>query len=352
MMVFLKKIHKWVGLLIGIQVLLWLLSGLMLSLLDPAKVSGEKWAQSSPNTARVISNDSLLEPDELAMEHIQGALSISLEVRQGRPVYLVRHPHSSTLIDAGDGSVIVTSEQDAKMLAQRDFTGHGEVISITRGIASDLETRRHRGEYWRVNFSDQAHTSLYISVSTGEILERRNSYWRVFDFFWMLHIMDYTGHEDFNHPLVISVALIAIWLGISGFVLLFGSFNRHDFYFLNFLAKRDDAIIILIGPEDRRRQHIKLRKGSNLFLSLAGHNIGLPSICGGGGECGKCRVKIEAVDMPEANAVELCLVPKRLRERGYRLACQQQVLKNITLYLPIATLVREDHADRDSHDRA
>ena len=39
MMRLLKKVHKWVGLLIGIQVLLWLLSGLMISLLDPAKVS-------------------------------------------------------------------------------------------------------------------------------------------------------------------------------------------------------------------------------------------------------------------------------------------------------------------------
>ena len=39
MMVFLKKLHKWVGLVIGIQVLLWLLSGLMLSLLDPEKVN-------------------------------------------------------------------------------------------------------------------------------------------------------------------------------------------------------------------------------------------------------------------------------------------------------------------------
>lgn len=38
-MTFLKKLHKWVALLIGLQVLLWLLSGFMISLLDPARVS-------------------------------------------------------------------------------------------------------------------------------------------------------------------------------------------------------------------------------------------------------------------------------------------------------------------------
>ncbi len=41
---FLKKLHKWVGLLIGIQVLFWLISGLVISLLDPVKVSGKQWS--------------------------------------------------------------------------------------------------------------------------------------------------------------------------------------------------------------------------------------------------------------------------------------------------------------------
>ena len=95
-----------------------------------------------------------------------------------------------------------------------------------------METRNSSGPYWRVNFSDRANTSLYISASTGEILQRRNGYWRVFDFFWMLHIMDYSGRNNFNNLLIITVALTAIWLGISGFILLFYSFRRRDFDFL------------------------------------------------------------------------------------------------------------------------
>ena len=341
MMVFLKKLHKWVGLVIGIQVLLWLLSGLMLSLLDPEKVNGEKWAQASSQTTGEIQNVALLEPDELPVEHLEGAQSISLEARRGRPAYRIRRQDGTILIDANNGSAIVTSKHEAQMLAKKDFTGSGDVISVTGGVAPDLETRDNTGRYWRINFSDKARTSLYISVSTGEILQRRNSYWRVFDFFWMLHIMDYADHEDINNTLIISVALIAIWLGISGFILLFCSFNRHDFYFLNILGKREDAVITLIGPGDRGPQQVRLRKGSNLFLSLASHDIGLPSICGGGGECGKCRVKFEADELPDTSSLENGLVPKRLREQGYRLACQQQVTNNITLHLPGGTLVPE-----------
>jgi len=70
MMVFLKKLHKWVGLLIGIQVLLWLLSGLMLSWLDPAKVSGEQWVQESSHTPQTIHDGELLEPGELTAKQL------------------------------------------------------------------------------------------------------------------------------------------------------------------------------------------------------------------------------------------------------------------------------------------
>ena len=342
MMVFLKKLHKWVGLLIGIQVLLWLLSGLMLSLLDPAKVSGEQWALESSHSAQTIHDGKLLEPNELTAEQMDDALSISLEVRRGQPVYRIRHSDSTSLINASDGSAIATNEHDARILARQGFTGNGEITSIESGTAPDMETRNSTGVYWQVNFSDKAHTSIYISASTGDILERRNSYWRVFDFFWMLHIMDYSGHEDINNTLIIIVALIAIWLGISGFILLFSSFNRHDFWFLNILGKRNKAVITLIDPALSTPQQVSLRKGSNLFVTLATHHIKLPSACGGGGECGKCRVKIEASDMPDANPIEIGLVPKPLRKRGYRLACQQEVKNNITLHLPKGTLVPEE----------
>ena len=334
MMRFLKKLHKWVGLLIGLQLLLWVLSGLVISLLDPVKVSGKQWANPTPHELETLPSGALLEPDELPTAHLAGALSVSLAVRRGKPTYKIQYTAGETHLSAVDGSIIVTGKADAEKLATEDFTGDGEIVSTMAGTAPDLETRDSSGPYWKVNFSDDTNTSIYISASSGEILERRNSSWRVRDFFWMLHIMDYATREDFNNPLIIIVALVALWLGISGLILLFGSFNRHDFYFLNLLGKRDEVLVTLIDPSLTEPRQVMLRKGSNLFLSLATHNINLPSICGGGGECGKCRIKIESGEPPPATVIEQGLVPKRLREQGYRLACQHEVERNITLLLP------------------
>ena len=338
MMRLLKKLHKWIGLLIGIQVLLWLLSGLAISLLDPLKVKGEQWKSAPVSDTETLGPDTILEPAELPAGYLNEALAIDLTTRQGKPVYLLRLAGGETLVDATDGSVIKTGKAEAEQLARRDFNGDGDIISIESGMAPDMETRDSSGAYWKVSFSDRANTAIYIAASTGEILERRNSYWRVRDFFWMLHIMDYPGHENFNNSVVITVALIAVWLGISGFGLLFGSFTGSDFLFLGVFGKREGFIITLLDPMAPHPLKVKLRKGSNLYLSLATRGVSLPSICGGGGECGKCRVRIETADLPVANDVELGLIPKRLREQGYRLACQQKVKDHITLHVPGGTL--------------
>lgn len=337
-MVFLKKLHKWVGLLIGIQVFLWLLSGLMISVLDPAKVSGTQWARPSTDEARSHASAPLMEPGDLPAGSLSDALSINLTNINNQAVYQVKRATGETLLNATDGSVITASEDMARNLALEDFTGDGEIVSIERGHAPNLETRNSTGAFWKINFSDAANTAIYISVATGNILERRNSYWRVRDFFWMLHIMDYANRENFNHSLIISVALIAIWLGISGFILLFGSFNRHDFYFLNIFGRHNVAALTLIDPAAKTPQRVKLRRGSNLFLSLATHGINLPSDCGGGGECGLCRVKIETSELPAANSIESGLVPKPLQKQGYRLACQQEVNQDAILHLAKGTL--------------
>ena len=201
-----------------------------------------------------------------------------------------------------------------------------------------METRTRIGPYWRVNFSDTARSSLYISTATGEILDRRNSYWRVFDFFWMLHIMDYTGRQNFNNTLIIVVALVAIWLGLSGFILLFGSFRRKDFNFLRLFHKRDEVLVTLIDPVVSTPQQVRLQQGGNLFLSLAANNITLPSNCGGGGSCGLCLVQMESSELSAPNAAEKEHIPAHLLQQGFRLACQHEVAHSITLRLAEGTI--------------
>lgn len=88
---------------------------------------------------------------------------------------------------------------------------------------------RGAGAVWRAEFDDPSRTTLYFAADDARLVATRNASWRWFDFFWMLHTMDYRGRDNFNNPLVITVGTAALWLALTGFLLLFRSFRREDF---------------------------------------------------------------------------------------------------------------------------
>jgi hypothetical protein len=91
------------------------------------------------------------------------------------------------------------------------------------------EVRDHEGRLWRVDTDDTQDTTVYLSAQTGEVLYHRNKTWRLFDVFWMLHIMDYTGRKNFNNPLVVTAAIGGLWLALTGIWLPFASFHWSEF---------------------------------------------------------------------------------------------------------------------------
>ncbi len=162
-----RTLHKWVGLLIGLQVLIWALSGLMLSLLNPEKVSGEKWVKETTQSPRVIQDSNLLEPLDLTAEQLEGALSVNLEVRRGQTVYRVHRQKDNILINASSGVTLLTNKNDAKILAQQDFTGVGDVVSIESGEAPDLDKPQ---QGWRLACQHEVSRGITLNLRKGTLL--------------------------------------------------------------------------------------------------------------------------------------------------------------------------------------
>ncbi len=78
----------------------------------------------------------------------------------------------------------------------------------------------------------------------------------------------------------------------------------------------------------------RVAAGSTLFSALAGQGIHLPSVCGGRGLCGKCRVMVRAgVDAPP-NEKELKKLGADGIASGLRLACQIVVSRDIAIEIP------------------
>jgi uncharacterized iron-regulated membrane protein len=71
-----------------------------------------------------------------------------------------------------------------------------------------------------VDFSDAERTTFYVSPQTGEVETRRSAVWRLYDFMWRLHILDFKDGENSNSPLLIGVTAMTVLLLVTGLILL------------------------------------------------------------------------------------------------------------------------------------
>lgn len=73
---------------------------------------------------------------------------------------------------------------------------------------------------WRIAYSDPDATSIFVAADTGKITAVRTGTWRLYDFFWSLHIMDWKNHENFNTWWLLAFAIGGLALGLAGTMLL------------------------------------------------------------------------------------------------------------------------------------
>ncbi|AQR75121.1 PepSY domain-containing protein [Sphingomonas sp. LM7] len=221
-----RRIHKWVGLILGLQFLLWALSGSVMALLDMDAVGGHDMPAAHAHA--LPAETALVDPSRLA--GVGSVTGLTLRDLAGRPVYELRTARGVQLVDAADGRRIAIDAETAKATAA--MASDAPVRDVVRLDKPNLEAREHAGPMWRVNFADEANSSAYVSAETGRFLVMRGDTWRTWDFFWMIHNMDYVTRTSFNHPLIIFVAFGVLWLSGTGFYLLFKSFRAADFRWL------------------------------------------------------------------------------------------------------------------------
>lgn len=333
----LRFIHRWVGIFLGIQVILWMVSGFIMSFYDHDMVEGNHLRKAP------IKSDLTLAPVEglslilASLPDDEQIFNISAEIFRGQNIVKIRTDQASRMFDAITGDFINIDESYAKLIALDDFAGEGEVINISRIMAPTLETRESSGPGWRVDFNNDDNSSLYLSSETGELWERRHDKWRQFDFFWMLHIMDYENRKSFNNWIVILASWISLWSALTGFMVLFENLTRGDFNILAPLLARNKTTRFTVKSKDGSFNKSYSSKGRNtLFSVLAAENINLPTSCGGGGTCGLCRVRLNPA--PKATAVDYRKLSKEEIREGYRLSCQHHEFDKSIISLPAALL--------------
>ncbi|WND01615.1 PepSY domain-containing protein [Temperatibacter marinus] len=223
-----SRIHKLLGLLIGLQLLLWVAGGFIMSFLEIENVRGEHLRVDLPQAI-------LKQPARFPIQNLPDwgtIVGVNYEEFYKVPVYrITRHEGQTRLYHAHTGAPLSPlSKEWIKRIATENFNGSAPIktIELLSSAAPDFE---YRGSFpiWQVSFNTPDNLNVYISPQTGQVLSWRTDTWRLFDFVWMLHIMDYEARDNFNNPLLLAFSFSAVLFLLTGFFMLWFRLSKRDF---------------------------------------------------------------------------------------------------------------------------
>lgn len=220
-----RALHRWVGLVVGLQLLAWIVGGFYFSFVPIEEVRG-RWLVEQPDPVPVTGRVRL--PPDLAAGQCTGArLRTDLPRAPGRPVWVLECADGTRVHDG------ITGEPMAPLDAQRVRSLGARLGGVAALDASLLKQAPPGAEFrgaplpiWQVSLEHPQSPRLYLSPETGELHAVRTDTWRLFDLLWGLHIMDWDDRDDFNHLLLQGAALLALVSTGSGLWLAFAYYRR------------------------------------------------------------------------------------------------------------------------------
>jgi uncharacterized iron-regulated membrane protein len=234
-----RKTHRYLGLITGIQFVMWTAGGIYFSFSDMDEIHGDH--QRKHHGPTFSPDIELVTPAQVLahLQHAEAITSIKLIDILGEPHYQVvyrtgaenDHDHAGThtLLAIGATGELrpALSEQESVEMALSNFAEPVEVAQVEyltdENINGHHEYRGSALPAWAVTMKHPTQTTVYVAAEQGVVTKFRNNKWRVFDFLWMLHTMDYQGRDNFGNILLRIFSLAGIVTILSGFALYFVS---------------------------------------------------------------------------------------------------------------------------------
>ena len=173
-----RKIHKYLSLAISIQLLLWTVSGIYFSFNKIEDVRGSQY----------------LKPKEV----IETTKGIKIEAQQ-----------ASTLV------------------VEKTYLTPKAVIEITEE-ESGAEYRGRSLPLYKIETisEDSKEINVYVDPFSKEIVAVRSNQWRIWDFMWGIHIMDWDERDNIGNMFLKIFSILALLSALSGIYLFFTSSSK------------------------------------------------------------------------------------------------------------------------------
>jgi hypothetical protein len=213
-----RKTHRYLGLFLGIQFLLWTSSGIYFSWTDIDNIHGDHF-KNTEYQPKAFAN--LISPSQLNVSG--GVNTIALRDIGDSPYYWI---NKEQLYNALDGSLKTKITQEEALYIATLNMKSGLVVENIEQINEAGKHHEYREKLlpaYVISYQSDEALKAYVSIKDGKFQTVRHRDWRWFDFLWMTHTMDYDTRDNFNTIILRAFSLLGLITVLSGFLLWFTS---------------------------------------------------------------------------------------------------------------------------------
>jgi hypothetical protein len=213
-----RKWHRYLGLILGIQFIMWTVSGIYFSWTNIDEIHGDHLKNLEYEPGHF---NNLFPINQLDIP--AGIQEIELREIGETPHYWV---NDEALFNAFTGEKRNgISQEEALLVAKARVLPHLKIQDITLITETDAyhEYREKLLPAYVIAFEHPDKVKAYVSFADGKFQTVRHEDWRWFDFLWMTHTMDYESRDDINNIYLRAFSLFGLITVLSGFLLWFSS---------------------------------------------------------------------------------------------------------------------------------
>ena len=209
-----RQIHRYLGLFLGLQFLMWTVSGIYFSWTNIDEIHGDHFRN---ETSVVHKFKNLISPTAL-----NPSLKVrTLEMREinGLPYYWI---NNEMLYNAHTGQKKEKIVEVEALAISKKQMRDGMKVTEIQLISEVGKKHEYRGRFlpaYVISYDTDEAVKTYISEKDGAFQRVRHRNWRIFDFLWMTHVMDYDGRDNLNNLLLRTFSILGLITALSGFLL-------------------------------------------------------------------------------------------------------------------------------------
>ena len=214
-----RTFHKYLSLAISIQLLLWTISGIYFAFNKIELIRGEQYILEQENP-------------EVNLEKFTAsfkAKNITILQRLDEWILKVEEDPAVHYIDLKGNKLNSLNYEEAKQIVKNKTSLIPLIAVKIENPSKGSEFRGRNLPMFKVTTNSNDEVNVYIDALSGEVAAIRSDSWRIWDFLWGTHIMDYSERENIDNLLLKIFSILALISALSGIVLFFSGLKRRNF---------------------------------------------------------------------------------------------------------------------------